>query len=83
MLLGMYIMPPEAISMAYFINHSNSNTNIAASQILFYWPLRVQTEVFFLLAVSDTQITVKGKSAISSSQNFLFRLVFYPIKFKT
>jgi hypothetical protein len=34
--LGMYkyIMPAEAISMAYFINPPISSTNIAASQII-------------------------------------------------
>jgi hypothetical protein len=34
MKLGMYIMAPEPISTAYFINPSTSNTNIAPSQIV-------------------------------------------------
>jgi hypothetical protein len=34
MKLGRYIMPPEAILMAHFINPPVSNTNITASQIV-------------------------------------------------
>jgi hypothetical protein len=31
--LGMYIMPPETISIVHFVNPLISNTNIRASQI--------------------------------------------------
>jgi hypothetical protein len=36
--LGMYIIPPEAISIAYFLNSPISNSNSGAPQIIsFYW----------------------------------------------
>jgi hypothetical protein len=74
MRLGMNIMPPEAISAVYFINHSHQQYQHCGLQncIVLLTSLCTQTEILFLLIISDTQITVKGKQAISFSHNFLY-----------
>jgi hypothetical protein len=74
MKLGLWIMPPEAFSTVYSTNHSHQQYQHCSlpNSIALLTSLPILTTVFFLLFVSDTQIMVKGKQAISSFQNFLF-----------
>jgi hypothetical protein len=59
----MYIMPSEAMSMVYLINNFNQYFQQCglSNCIVFLTSLRIHTKVFFLLAVSDTKVTVKEK----------------------
>jgi hypothetical protein len=53
MKLGMYIVPPEAISTAYFIITHVRNTNTAASQI-------VEVIIFILLYIVPPKVISTG-----------------------
>jgi hypothetical protein len=59
--LGMYIMPPEAISTDYFLISLISNTKIAASQIVLFLDFIKHIYYSFFLHLSDTDIAMKGK----------------------
>jgi hypothetical protein len=63
MRLGIYNMPPEAISTVYLVNHSHEQYQHCSltNCIVLLTRLRIHTEVFFLIFVSDTQIKMKGK----------------------
>jgi hypothetical protein len=69
---GMYIMPPEAISIVYFINPScQQNQHCSLSNcIVLVTSLHIHIKVF--TDCSNTQTVVTGKWVISSSQNLLY-----------
>jgi hypothetical protein len=81
MKLGMYVMAPMSISMAYFINPSHQSVSMSVSPIIArkWFGKNVTVATNTHAAIEELQdaslymrsVPYEGKQAISSSQKFL------------